>query len=127
MTTEESENAEKNGNSVEEELQCNALRFVEQNFGKNISEKYVEENDRRVMHSMNGVKRRELERERISTIWMKIENVECFDDATISTVDVPVKEHKRPEVIEAKEKEIENLEKYRVFEEVEDEGQEKVG
>ena len=45
----------------------------------------------------------------------------------IYTVEVPVREHKRPEVIEAKQKEIENLEKYEVFEEVEDEGQETVG
>ena len=34
--------------------------------------------------------------------------------------------HKKPEVIEAKQKEIENLEKYGVFEEVEDKGQETV-
>ena len=38
-----------------------------------------------------------------------------------------MREHKKPEVIEAKAKEIENLEKYGVFEEVEDEGQETVG
>ena len=58
---------------------------------------------------------------------MRIENTECFDDVTIHTVEVLVKEHKRPEVIEAKEKEIENLEKYGVFEEVEDNGQKNVG
>ena len=46
---------------------------------------------------------------------------------TIYIVEVPVTEHKKPEVIEAKQKEIENLEKYGVFEEVEDEGQETVG
>ena len=40
---------------------------------------------------------------------------------------MPVKEHKKPEVIEAKQREIENLEKYGVFEEVEDVGQETVG
>ena len=57
---------------------------------------------------------------------MKIENEECFNDVTIYTVEVPVKEHKKPEVIEAKEKEIENLEKYGVFEEVEDTGKETV-
>ena len=58
---------------------------------------------------------------------MKIENTECFDDISIYTVEVPVREHKMPEVIEAKEKEIENLEKYGVFEEVKYEGQETVG
>ena len=58
---------------------------------------------------------------------MQVENLECFNELTIFTVEVPVREHKRPEGIEAKQKEIENLEKYGVFEEVEDEGQETVG
>ena len=76
---------------------------------------------------MTDVQRRELEQDKISTFWMKIENAEYFDDVAIYTVEVLVKEHKRPEVIEAKEKEIENLEKYGVFEEVEDNEQETVG
>lgn len=41
-------------------------------------------------------------------------------------VEVPVREHKKPEVIEAKAREIKNLEKYDVFEEVEYKGQETV-
>ena len=68
------------------------------------------------------MEKRELERDKISTFWMKIENTECFDDVAIYTVEVQVKEHKRPEVIEAKDKEIGNLEKYGIFEEVENEG-----
>ena len=40
---------------------------------------------------------------------------------------MPVREHKTPEVVEAKQKELENLEKYEVFEEVKYEGQETVG
>ena len=58
---------------------------------------------------------------------MRVENTECFDEMAFYTLEVPVEEHRRPEVIEAKEKEIENLEKYGVFEEVEDVGQETVG
>ena len=58
---------------------------------------------------------------------MQIEHSECFDEMAIYTVEVPVREHKKPEVIEAKQKEIENLEKSDVFEKVEDEGQETVG
>ena len=85
-----------------------------------------EENDeqiKRVTRSMTDAKRKEMKREEISTFWMQMENSECYDDITIFTVEVPVREHKKPEVIEAKQKEIENLEKYGVFEEVEDEGQ----
>ena len=40
-----------------------------------------------------------------------MENSECFDEMNIYKVEVPVKEHKKPKVIEAKQKEIENLEK----------------
>ena len=58
---------------------------------------------------MTDVEKRELERDKISTFWIKIENTECFDDVAIYTVEVPVKDHKRPEVIEAKDKEIENI------------------
>ena len=68
-----------------------------------------------------------MRKDEISTFWMKIENAECFDEIAIYTVEVPVREHKKPEVIEAKQREIENLEKYGVFEEVEDVGQETVG
>ena len=57
---------------------------------------------------------------------MRVENTKCFDEVAIYTVEVPVREHKRPEVIEAKEREVENLEKYGVFEEVADIGQDTV-
>ena len=42
-------------------------------------------------------------------------------------VELPVKEHNRPDVLEAKRKEVENLEKYNVFEKVKNEGQETIG
>ena len=64
-----------------------------------------------------------MRKEEISTFWMQMENLECFDEMTIYTVEVPVKEHNKQEVIEAKQREIENLEKYEVFEEAEDVGQ----
>ena len=75
------------------------------------------------MHSMTDIQRRDLDREKISTYWLQIENSECFDEFAIYTVDLPVREHKKQEVIEEKAREIENLEKYEVFEEVEDKGQ----
>ena len=45
----------------------------------------------------------------------------------VYAVEVPIKEHKMKEVIEAKEKELQNLLNYDVFEEVEDIGQERIG
>ena len=44
----------------------------------------------------------------------------------IFTVEVPVSEHNRPEVKEAKVREIKNLEDYEIFEIVEDVGQETI-
>ena len=62
----------------------------------------------------------------MSTFWLQIENMECYDNIAVYTVEVPVREHKKVEVIEAKEKELDNLVKYRVFEEVVDAGQETI-
>ena len=56
-----------------------------------------------------------------------MENSECFDEITTYVVEVPVREHKMQEVLEAKERELDNLMKYGVFEEVDDVGQETIG
>ena len=50
------------------------------------------------------MQKRENQRGIRSTFWMKVENTEYFEDVTIYTLEVPVKEHKRPEVIEGKGK-----------------------
>ena len=43
-----------------------------------------------------------MRREEISTFWMEVENLECFDEMTLYTVEVLVRDHRKPEVIEAK-------------------------
>ena len=40
----------------------------------------------------------------------------------IYTVELPVSKHKRPDVVEAKMKEVRNLEDYKVFEKIENVG-----
>ena len=55
-----------------------------------------------------------------------MENTECFDDVAVYTVEVPVAKHRRIEVVKVKERELENLIKYGVFEEIEDAGQERI-
>ena len=40
------------------------------------------------------------------SFWLKVENTECFDDISIYAVEVPVREHGKPEIVEAKENEI---------------------
>merc|ERR1711905_16810 len=85
------------------------------------------EAERRVTRSRTAIERRELTRDQTAAFWLQMENTECFDDVAVFAVEVPAKEHKKPEVLEAKDREIENLEKYEVFEEVEDVGQETIG
>ena len=75
---------------------------------------------------MTAVERRELERDQTAAFWLQMENTECYDDIAVFAVKIPVREHKKPEVLEAKDRELENLAKYEVFEEVEDTGQEAI-
>lgn len=58
--------------------------------------------------------------------YLKVENSVSFLDAMIFTIELPVFEHKHPEVLEAKVKEVKNLEDYDVFEEIADNGQETI-
>ena len=81
-----------------------------------IEKQDLEEVCKRVTRLMTDAKIKEMRRDEISTFWMQVENSECFDELTIFTVEVPVREHKKSEVIKAKLKEMENLEKYGVFE-----------
>ena len=76
----------------------------EESFGEDLNEKEVEEIRRRRMRSMTAVERRELERDKTSTFWLKMENTECNDNIAVYVVKVPVAEHKKVEVLEAKEK-----------------------
>ena len=69
----------------------------------------------------------EKNKDTVGAYYLRAEN-ECFDrEESVYVVEVPVKEHKSPEVIEAKGKELENLKDYETFYEVEDTGQERVG
>ena len=50
----------------------------------------------------------------------------CFLESSVYVVEVPVRDHGKEEVIEAKGKEIENSKLYETFEEIYDEGQETI-
>ena len=62
----------------------------------------------------------------IGAKYLRIENSMCFLENAVYVVEVPVREHEKPEIIEAKKREIENLEMYETFEKVDDEGQETI-
>ena len=58
----------------------------------------------------------------IGAKYLKMEKSVCFLENSIYVVEVPVREHGKAEVIEAKKSEIQNLKAYETFEEVDDEG-----
>ena len=51
----------------------------------------------------------------IGTHYLKVENSVNFSDLAIYTVELPVSEHGKPEVKEAKETEVQNLLNYDIF------------
>ena len=55
------------------------IKFKDDNFGDGIVGEDLEEN-RRITCSMTDVQRRSYDREKVSTYWMQIKNVECFDE-----------------------------------------------
>ena len=58
---------------------------------------------------------------------MKKKRNECYNnEITTYVVELPVSQHKKPEVLEAKAVEMKNLKDYDTFEEVEDCGQERI-
>jgi hypothetical protein len=64
----------------------------------------------------------------IGAFWLTSGNIECFSpEFTTYVVEVPVKYHKLPEIVKAKETELKNLLDFETFEEVPDVGQKKVG
>ena len=59
----------------------------------NVEENDVREIERMRMRSMDRDKKKELEKDIISTFWLKDEN-ECYDDVAVYAVNVLMKEHK---------------------------------
>ena len=108
---------------------------VEENVEKDNSTKNKERNevtfDEGIMtHSKKRMKESEdasINEDAIATYWMTVEQGENFDNYVVYTVEIPTKEQNTPEVNEAKHKEIENLVRFDVFEEVEDCSQELIG
>ena len=63
----------------------------------------------------------------VGTNYLKVINSVSFSDLSIYTVELPVSEHRTPEVKEAKMTKVSNLLDYDIFEEVVDKGQNTIG
>ena len=73
------------------------------------------------------VEKFDISKDAIGAKYMEMERSVCFLENMIFTVEISVSEHNRPEVKDAKVKEIKNLEDYETFQIVEDVGQEMIG
>ena len=62
------------------------------------------------------MKRADVDSDAVGANYLKVVNSASFADISIYTVTLPVSEHGRPEVKEAKEAEIDNLLDYNAFE-----------
>merc|ERR1712243_536555 len=87
-------------------------------------------NKRRIekRHKMKKNKRtmNDLQKDVIGAKYLQVENSVYYTDYEIFSVEVPKRDHNKPEVKSAKDTEIENLSTYETFEEVKDEGQETI-
>jgi hypothetical protein len=76
-------------------------------------------------HSMEKEERR---RDANGAYWITSEKSKCFDMVhSIFVIELPIKHHKLPAVVEAKEVEVNNLKLFNTYEEVDDVGQPTVG
>ena len=71
--------------------------------------------------------RRDLQNDTVGAKYLQVEKSVYFMDYEVFSVEVPVKEHGKPEIIQAKNNEVENLKTYETFEEILDEGQTTIG
>ena len=69
----------------------------------------------------------DMEKDATGAKYLTMENSVSFLEMCTFTVELPAAEHKRPGVVSAKRREVENLMDYSTFEEVQDEGQETIG
>merc|ERR1712101_80300 len=69
----------------------------------------------------------DLKNDKIGAKYLQVEKSVYFMDYQIYSVEVPIKDHGKPEIVAAKNKEMKNLEFYETYEEVKDEGQETMG
>lgn len=78
-------------------------------------------------HKRSELRKMDAASDAIGVQYLKMENDIDLSDIAMFTVEIPVSEHGRTEVKEAKDTEIQNLMNYEVFEEVEENGQDTIG
>ena len=114
------------------ELKEREVNREENNTVKNKDGNYILDKDERIEDKDAEMEDRQVMiedglRDIIGAKYLKIDESVCFLENSIYVVELPVREHGKPEVIKAKNNEIKNLETYETFEEIDDEGQRRIG
>ena len=106
-------------------------KWIEESERSKSEEVIEEEKDEKTEESEEEENEKEVENEELKDVigakYLKMEKSVCFLESSVYVVEVPVREHGKAEIIEAKNNEIKNLKTYETFEEVDDEGQETIG
>ena len=76
---------------------------------------------------MDREKKRYEDIEDVSSFQLKVDNNEWYGNMAIHTVEIPAEDRNTAEVMEVKQKKMENLFRYDVFEKVDVIGQERIG
>ena len=102
-------------------------KYCEIDFENEIKEwKYLFDQDEKETEDTES--KENLELDDIGTYWLRMANDECLlEEITTYAVEVPKKRHNEPQVIEAKQRELNNFKHYEAFEEDDDIGQERIG
>ena len=109
---ENTENNESNETESDEKIENNEVEIVEEN--ETEKENKIET-------------RKDLKNDIIGAKYLQIEKSVYFMDYQIYSVEVPLKDHGKKEIVAAKNKEMDNLKFYETYIEVKDEGQETIG
>merc|ERR1712115_154989 len=86
-----------------------------------------EENETEIEEENKNEIKRDLQNDKIGAKYLQVEKSVYFMDYQIYSVEVPIKDHGKPEIVAAKNKDMKNLKFYETYEEVRDEGQETIG
>merc|ERR1711867_24636 len=109
--TKETENHENTEDKKTVETENNEVEIVEENENETEEENEIET-------------RNDLKNDIIGAKYLQIEKSVYFMDYKIYSVEVPLKDHGKEEIVAAKDKEMDNLKYYETYVEIKDEGQE---
>ena len=119
--------SESDKDECDDKVDCKKGKTVTIELGENVLE--ADNIEKKFEDDLISVEkdRVDVEKDTVGSFWMLVENNECYNyEITSYVVELPSHQHKKPEVIDAKQIELKNLQDYETYEEVEDTGQDRI-